>query len=78
MSAESYADEKFNEALADAGFVDRLRAAGADNPGTVVVIPASLPASEVFARAGFSSVVALHDEDQPHGFMVGHFRWAGQ
>jgi hypothetical protein len=78
VSAEAYAQEQFAAALTDPGFMARLRAAGADDPAAVVVFSADVPASEVFARAGTSAVIALHDDDQPHGFAVGHFRGAGQ
>jgi len=78
VSAESYAEEQFKAALASPGFATRLRAAGADLPDDVVVVDNSTPIGEVLARLTQVGVVAVCDEDEPHGFAVGQLLWVAR
>ena len=68
MSAEAYAEALFAAAVANSDFLQRLYDAGAAVVGEVLVVADSTPVGEVLGRAVPGHVVAVLDEDAPHGF----------
>lgn len=69
MSAESYAQQQFNNARRDPTFRARLGDIGT-LPEDVIVVADSTPTGETLGRIGRASVVAVLDEDAPHGFAL--------
>jgi hypothetical protein len=69
MSAEAYAEDRFKAACIDLDFMDRLANLGAE-PDDAVVVADSTPTGETLANVTAGSVLAVLDEDAPHGFVL--------
>ncbi len=70
MSAESYAEQQFNAvARHSPTFIARVEDYGT-TVERVIVVAGSTPVGEVIARVGRARVVAVLDEDAPHGFAL--------
>lgn len=69
MSAEAYAEERYDVACRDLAFVNRVTGLGVPT-SEVVVVADSTPVGEVVSRVRPGTVVAVHDEDAPHQFIL--------
>lgn len=69
MSAESYAEERFNAVKTDLVFIGRVTDYGT-TVDRVIVVADSTPVGEVLARVDYGRVIAVLDEDAPHGFAL--------
>jgi hypothetical protein len=69
VSAESYAEQRFNAVKADPVFAGRVADYGT-TVDALVVVADSTSVGEVLARLGNGRVVAVLDEDAPHGFAL--------
>lgn len=69
MSAESYAEQRFDAACRDLAFVNRVTALGVPRSEAVVVAD-STPVGEALARVAGGGVLAVADDEAPHGFVL--------
>lgn len=70
MSAETYAHERYADAIGDTGFLARLNAVGGHSSDRVAVVDEETPIGEVLAQVRGRRVVAVCDDDAPHGFTL--------
>lgn len=69
VSAESYAEDQFRVACGNLDFLTRLAELDTTQ-GEAVVVAHSTPTGETLANATAGNVLAVLDEDAPHGFAL--------
>lgn len=69
MSAEAYSEQQFNAVKTNPVFVSRVADYGT-TVDALIVVADSTPVGEVLARVNYGRVVAVLDEDAPHGFAL--------
>jgi hypothetical protein len=79
VSAESYAHNQFTAALDNPAFSARIYDTGINDLDQVVIVDSSTPVGEVLARCGDTArLVAVCDEDAPHGFALARIEGTDQ